>query len=99
MKSLSELADIYQDWATANEARADEILAAQDSYAYEVREHQLERASQLMDEAAFLKKRAAELRKLEDGMVEIVQDGCKVPQDRNQGYDRPHTIWRYNRFR
>ena len=92
MKSLSELADIYQDWATANEARADEILAAQDSYAYEVREHQLERASQLMDEAAFLKKRAAELRKLEGGMVAIVQDGYKVLQDRNQGCDRSHTF-------
>jgi len=31
MKSLSELADVYEKWATANEARADEILAAQDS--------------------------------------------------------------------
>ena len=65
MKSLSELADVYERWATETEARADEILAAQDCYAYEVREHQLERASQLIDEAATLKKRAAELRKLE----------------------------------
>ena len=65
MKSLSELADAYEKWATANEARADEILAAQDSYAYEVREHQLKRAEQLRSEAAVLKKRAAELRKLE----------------------------------
>ena len=31
MKSLSELADVYEKWATVNEARADEILAAQDS--------------------------------------------------------------------
>jgi len=30
-----------QKWATGNEAHADEILAAQDSYAYEVRDHQL----------------------------------------------------------
>ena len=65
IKSLPELADVYEKWATEDEARADEILAAQDSYAYEVREHQLERASQLIDEAATLKKRAAELRKLE----------------------------------
>jgi hypothetical protein len=33
MKSLSELADVYKEWATGNEAHADEILAAQDSYA------------------------------------------------------------------
>jgi hypothetical protein len=37
MKSLSELADVYKEWATGNEAHADEILAAQDFYAYEVR--------------------------------------------------------------
>jgi len=65
MKSLSELADTYERWATETEARADEILAAQDSYAYEVREHQRWRAEQLRAEAAALKKRAAELRKLE----------------------------------
>ena len=65
IKSLPELADVYEKWATEDEARADEILAAQDSYAYEVPEHQLARANQLIDEAATLKKRAAELRKLE----------------------------------
>jgi hypothetical protein len=65
MKSLSELADVYERWAAENEARAKEILAVQDSCAYEVRDYQLERASQLIDEAATLKKRAAELRKLE----------------------------------
>jgi len=48
---LSELADIYDRWARQNDAHAEEILASQDSYAYEVREHQLERASQLVDEA------------------------------------------------
>jgi hypothetical protein len=41
MKSLSELADVYKKWATGNEAHADEILAAQDSYAYKVRDPQL----------------------------------------------------------
>jgi hypothetical protein len=99
MKSLSELADIYQNWATVNEARADEILAAQDSYAFEVREFQLERASQLMDEAASLRKRASKLRELESGMHELVQDGYKVPQDRDQRCDDPHAIWPSKHFR
>jgi len=99
MKSLSELADVYEKWATANEARADEILTAQDSYAYEVREHQLWRAEQLRAEAAALRKRAAELRKLEGGIVEIVPDGYKVPQDQEQYCDGPEGIWRYKRFR
>jgi hypothetical protein len=98
MKSLSELADAYEKWATATEARADEILAAQDSYAYEVREHQLWRAEQLRAEAAALKKRAAELRKLEGGMIEIIQDGYKVPQDRDHRCDGPQGVWRYKRF-
>jgi len=99
MKSLSELADIYQNWATTNEARADEILAAQDSYAYEVREFQLERASQLMDEAASLRKRATKLRELESGMHELVQYGYKILQDRNQRCDRTHAIWPSKHFR
>ena len=51
IKSLPELADVYEKWATANEARADEILAAQDSYAYEIPDHQLWRAEQLRAEA------------------------------------------------
>ena len=99
MKSLSELADAYKKWATGNEAHADEILAAQDSYAYEVREFQLERASQLMDKAASLRKRAAKLRELESGMHELVQDGYKIPQDRNQRCDRTHAIWPSKHFR
>jgi hypothetical protein len=94
MKTRSELADIYDRWAKQNEAYAEEILASQDSYAYEVREHQLERASQLVDEAAALKTRAAELRKLDRGMVELVQDGYKVPQDRDQRCDGPQAIRR-----
>jgi hypothetical protein len=98
MKSLSELADVYEKWVTATEDRADEILAAQDSYAYEVREHQLWRAEQLRAEAAALKKRAAELRKLEGGMIEIIQDGYEVPQDRDHHCDGPQRISRYKRF-
>jgi hypothetical protein len=49
----------------------------------------------LRAEAAALKKRAAELRKLEGGIVEIVPDGYKVPQDVNQGCDGQQAIWRY----
>ena len=64
MKSLSELADVYEKWATANEATAEGILASADSLVDEVPE-QRERAGQLMAQATVLKKRAAELRKLE----------------------------------
>jgi hypothetical protein len=66
MKSLSELADTYEKWATANEACADEILAAQDSYADEGREYQPWPPEQLRAEAAALKKRAVEIRNLEE---------------------------------
>jgi hypothetical protein len=98
MKSLSELADVYERWATETEARADEILAAQDCYAYEVREHQLWRADPLMAEAEALKRRAAELRKLERGMPEELHAISRTPDD-YQGCDLPRTTWRYNRFR
>jgi Tfp pilus assembly protein PilN len=64
MKSLSELAAIYESWAAANEATAEQILASVDYVVDEVQE-QRERAGQLKAEAAALKKRAAELRRLE----------------------------------
>ena len=38
MKSISELAAIYESWATANEAKAQEILASLDSLSEETRE-------------------------------------------------------------
>ena len=78
-----------------NEATAEELLAGMDSLPREIQEQQRQRAGQLVAEAAALKIRAKELRDLEGRMVEIVQDGYKVPQDRNP---RPQTIWRYNRF-
>ena len=65
MKSLSELADVYEKWATANEATAEEILSRLDSLPGEAQQQQRWRASQVMVEAAALKKRAGELRKLE----------------------------------
>jgi len=99
MKSLSELADIYERWANANEATAEEILSRMDSLPAKVQEQQRWRTNQIKAEAAALKKRAAELRNLDSGMVEIIQDGYKAPQERDQGCGRPRTIWRYNRFR
>ena len=66
MKSLSELADVYEKWATEKEATAEGILASTDSLVDEVQE-QRERAGRLMAEATVLKKRATELRKLEQG--------------------------------
>jgi hypothetical protein len=62
MKSLSQLAELYENWAMTNEARAEEILAGEDSNVDEIQEHQFERAVQLMDEAVSLKKIAADLR-------------------------------------
>jgi hypothetical protein len=99
MRSLSEQAGIYEKWATANEATAEEIMSSLDSLLTEVREQQRWRAGQLVADAAALKIRAKDLREIDRGMVEIVQDGYKDPQDRNQVCDRPQTIWRYNRFR
>jgi hypothetical protein len=99
MKSLSELAAIYDRWAEANELFAEEILSRLDSLPDNSQEQQRWRASHLMAEAAALKLRAEELWDLDGGMVEIVQDGYKVPQDRNVGCDGPQTIWRYKRFR
>ena len=97
MKTLLELAEIYENWATTNEARAEEILASLDS-ADDV-EDQRWRASQLKADAAVLKERAKELRDLDVGMIEIVQDGYKVPQDREQACDASQATWRYKRLR
>jgi len=79
MRSLSELAAIYEKWANANEATAEELLASVDSLVDEVQEQRW-RANQLLAEAAALKIRAQELRDLDGGVIEIVENGCKVPQ-------------------
>jgi hypothetical protein len=99
MKSLSELAAIYERWANANEATAEEILTRLDTLPGNIQEQQRWRASQVKAEAAALKIRAKELRDLESGMVQIVQDGYKVPQDQDQCCNGPEAIWRYKRFR
>jgi hypothetical protein len=97
MKSLSELADIYERWANANEETAEELLASLESLPNALQEQQRSRAGQLIADAGALKIRAKELRSLDSEMVEIVEDGYKVPQDRNLGCDGPQAIRRYNR--
>jgi len=99
MKSLSELADIYDRWATAKEATAEEIITSLDSLPKEVKEQQRWRANQLLADAEALKIRAKELRDLDGGMVDVDPDGYKAPQDRIVGCDGPRAIWRYKRFR
>jgi hypothetical protein len=99
MKSLSELADIYDRWATANEATAEEILARLDSLPDDVRKQQRWRADQLVADAAALKIRAKELRDLDCGMVDIAPDGYKVPQDQNPACDGRQAARHYRRFR
>lgn len=98
MKSLSELAAIYEKWATANEAAAEELLGCVDSLLTEqLQEQQRWRASQLRADAAALKIRAKDLRELEGGIVGIIQDGYKDPQDEDQCCDGPQAIWRSKR--
>jgi len=58
------MAATYDQWAREHEATAKKIQACLDSVTDEVREHQRWRADQLMAEAAALKVRAQELRKL-----------------------------------
>jgi hypothetical protein len=65
MKSLSDMAARYDEWANEHETTAREILASLDSFAREIRENQRWRASWLMADAAKLKAKAAELRKVE----------------------------------
>jgi hypothetical protein len=99
MKSLSELADIYDRWAAANEATVEELLASLDSLPDDERKQRRWRADQLAADAAALKIRAKELRDLDGEVVEIGQDGYKVPQDRNLGCDGPQETWPHKRLR
>src|SRR5262249_50026222 len=99
MKSPSELAATYERWASANEATAEEMLARLDSLPVDIQQQQRWRANQIMAAAAALKIRAQELRDLDRGMVKIVEDGYKVPQDQDQCCDGPQAIWRHKRFR
>jgi len=75
LKSLSELANIYEKWANANEATAEELLACLDSLAGDVQKQQRWRAAQLVAEAAALKIRAHELRNVSNGKRSDRDDG------------------------
>jgi len=65
MKSLSDVAASYDERAQANEAMAEHILSCLDCFASEIRENQRWRADWLTAEAAGLRARATELRKVE----------------------------------
>jgi hypothetical protein len=65
MKTLSDVAASYEEWAETNEATAEEILVCLDSCAVDIRENQRYRASLLSAEAVELRDRAAEFRKMQ----------------------------------
>ena len=85
MKSLSEIAALYDDWANANEVSVEEILVGLDSFADDVREHQRRRADWLTAEAIALRAKALELRTVEATMVEQLHTVCRTPKDRDHG--------------
>ena len=85
MKSLSEIAALYDDWANANEVSVEEILVGLDSFADDVREHQRRRADWLTAEAMTLRAKAVELRTVEATMVEQLPSVCRTPKDRDHG--------------
>jgi len=85
MKSLSEIAALYDEWANANDAYVEEILVDLDSIAHDVREHQRRRADWLTAEATTLRAKAVELRTVEATMVEQLHVGGKTPKDRDHG--------------
>ena len=62
MRSLSDLAASYEEWAAKHETTAAVIMSDIDSIAVEIRDQRRQRASRLSAEAAELRMRAAELR-------------------------------------
>jgi hypothetical protein len=85
MKSLSEIAALYDQWANANETCVEEILVDLDSFADDVREHQRRRADWLTAEATTLRAKAVELRTIEAAMVEQLPGVRITPKDRDHG--------------
>jgi len=83
MKSLSEIALLYDDWANANEVSVEKILVGLDSFADDVREHQRRRADWLTAEAIALRAKALELRTVEATMVEQLHGVSTTPKDRS----------------
>jgi hypothetical protein len=86
MKSLSELAEKYEDCANTNEAAAEMILARLIPFSIETQQHQSARADWLIAEAVALRAKAAELKKIETAMFGELRDGgsSRINQHRNQ---------------
>ena len=80
MKSLSEIAALYDEWANANEVSVEKILVSLDSFADDVREHQQRRANWLTAEAVTLRAKAIELRTVEAAMVEQLLVSAEPPR-------------------
>jgi len=70
MKSLTELADDYDECAKALQATAEMFLAGATPLDSKTRERQCRRADWLIAEALALKGKAAELRKMEVAMFD-----------------------------
>jgi len=70
MKSLTDLANSYDECAKGHEDAAEMILVGVASYALGIRERQYERADWLMAEATGLRARAANLRKANAAMLD-----------------------------
>jgi len=62
VKTLSDVAASYDQWADANQAAAEDILARLDSVSDEIRDCKRRLAEWFLGEAAELRARAAELR-------------------------------------
>ena len=65
MKTLTDVAASYDEWASVNEATAEEILTSLDSFAEDIRGYKRWRADWLTAEALELRARATDLRRLE----------------------------------
>jgi hypothetical protein len=87
MKSLSELADKYEECATANESTAETILAGLISFSLESQERQSARADWLITEAFTLRAKAAELRKMETAMFGELRDVGSSHDKSSKGVD------------
>jgi hypothetical protein len=87
MKSLSELADKYEECATANEDTAETILAGLISFSLESQERQSARADWLITEAIALRAKAAELRKMGTAMFGELRDVGSSYDKSSKGVD------------
>jgi hypothetical protein len=68
VKSISNLAEKYEECANANEAAAEAILASLVSFSLESQERQSQRADWLIAEATAMRAKAVELRRIGTAM-------------------------------